>query len=121
MAFEPGVVAGLPEPARRYFLRAIRPGTPLRTVAEIDMESELGLGDRTAPRHLPKRPGRRISGSSSLLGGYDEPEILRSSSPPAVSWALTPDRIRKSQADPRLSGRLSTTDRFCVPPAEPHQ
>jgi hypothetical protein len=36
------------------------------------------LAGATAGR-VPGRPGRRISGSSSLLGGYDEPEILRSS------------------------------------------
>ncbi len=53
--FDPAMVEGLPGPARRWFLRAIAPGTPLRAVAEIEMEGELGLGDRDAPRYLPMR------------------------------------------------------------------
>ncbi|MBD0275258.1 MAG: hypothetical protein ICV73_25450 [Acetobacteraceae bacterium] len=51
--FDPAMVAGLPAPARRWFLRAIAPGTLLRAVAEIDMEGEVGLGDQDTPRYLP--------------------------------------------------------------------
>jgi hypothetical protein len=37
MRFDPAMVAGLPEPAQRFFKFAIAPGTPLLPVAEIDM------------------------------------------------------------------------------------
>lgn len=53
--FEPSLVAGLPPPAWRYFLYSIRPGTPIRTVAEIDMHGELGLGTRRDPNYQPMR------------------------------------------------------------------
>jgi hypothetical protein len=53
--FDPAMVEGLPAPARRWFLHALPPGTELRKVAEIEMEGELGLGTRDAPRYLPMR------------------------------------------------------------------
>ncbi len=51
--FTPETVEGLPEPARRYFRFAIAPGTPLRSIAEIDMVGRIGLGDREAPNYRP--------------------------------------------------------------------
>lgn len=57
--FQPAMVADLPDPARRYFLYAIRPGTPLRRVAEIEMQGELSLGTREKPNYLPMR-GRQV-------------------------------------------------------------
>src|SRR5690606_17931542 len=37
------------------FLYTIGEGVPLRTVAEIEMEGEIGLGDRFDPRYLAMR------------------------------------------------------------------
>lgn len=59
LTFDPQQVAGLPEPARRFFLYAIRPGTPLRTVALLDMSGELSLGTKEDPNYLPMR-GRQV-------------------------------------------------------------
>jgi hypothetical protein len=59
--FTPAMVEGLPEPARRYFLRAIAPGTPLRFVAEIDMEGAIGLGDKVDPGYQPMRANQIIA------------------------------------------------------------
>jgi len=53
--FDPAALAGLPEPAQRFFRFAIRPGTPLRTVAEISMTGEFGLGTREKAKYLPMR------------------------------------------------------------------
>lgn len=53
--FDPAMIEGQPEPARRYFLYTIAPGTPLQTVAEIRMGGVFGLGDRDAPGYLPMR------------------------------------------------------------------
>ena len=44
--FEPGMVVDLPEPARRYFLHAIRPGTPLVQSVRLTMTGEMRLGPR---------------------------------------------------------------------------
>lgn len=51
--FDPVMVAALPEPARRYFAFAIAPGTPLKTVAVIEMSGQFGLGDARRPNDLP--------------------------------------------------------------------
>jgi hypothetical protein len=41
--FSPEMVADLPEPARRYLVRAIAPGTPLATAVELEMRGQLLL------------------------------------------------------------------------------
>ena len=51
--FAAGMVADLPEPARRYFGYTIRPGTPLRPVVEIDMDGQFSLGSKDAPNYQP--------------------------------------------------------------------
>lgn len=50
--FAAEMVAGLPEPARRYFLYTIEPGTPLATVARIRMAGRFGMGDKRKPNYL---------------------------------------------------------------------
>jgi hypothetical protein len=54
-SFDPSMVAGLPDPARRYFLYTIAPGTPIRTSAVIEMGGEMGMGTRDAPGYRPMR------------------------------------------------------------------
>jgi hypothetical protein len=44
--FDPAMVADMPEIARRYFLHAIAPGTPLRTTVRLEMEGKFLLGDK---------------------------------------------------------------------------
>jgi hypothetical protein len=51
--FSAEMVAGLPEPARRYFGYTIRPGAPLLPVAEIDMRGQFSLGTKDAPNYQP--------------------------------------------------------------------
>lgn len=50
--FRPDMVADLPEPARRYFLYAIAPDTPLYTVARIRMAGRFGMGTKNKPDYL---------------------------------------------------------------------
>ncbi len=57
--FDPATVADLPPPARRYFLFAIRPGTPLKPVADLEMTGELSLGTKEKPNYLPMT-GRQV-------------------------------------------------------------
>ncbi len=49
------MVAELPAAARRYFARAIAPGTPLRMVVELEMAGEIGLGTKDNPGYRPMR------------------------------------------------------------------
>ena len=51
--FDFSMVAALPEPARRFFKFAIAPGTRLHTVAEITMEGEFSLGNKSKPDYMP--------------------------------------------------------------------
>ena len=86
--FDPSMLAGLPEPARRFFAYAIRPGAKLATTVEITMEGELSLGTQQDPGYQPMharqllaaprgfvwqvQAGRglmRMSGSDGMEGG----------------------------------------------------
>lgn len=44
--FTADMIAHLPEPARRYFLYSIDPGTLLSSVASITMAGRFGMGNR---------------------------------------------------------------------------
>jgi len=50
--FAADMIAHLPEPARRYFLYTIEPGTPLSSVASITMVGRFGMGNRDKPNYL---------------------------------------------------------------------
>lgn len=50
--FDPAMVAALPEPARRYFIHTITPGTPLQTVARITMTGRFGMGASDKPNYM---------------------------------------------------------------------
>lgn len=49
--YDPVMVTDLPEPARRFFNYVMTPGTPLFTVAEIDMGGQFSLGTRETPSY----------------------------------------------------------------------
>lgn len=70
-AFDPAVLDGLPEPARRFLRFAIEPGTPLVTVAEIDMHGELGLGSRDAPNYRPMRARQVLAPPEGFIWAVD--------------------------------------------------
>jgi hypothetical protein len=111
------MVAGLPEPARRYFTFAIAPGTPLRMVVEIDMVGEIGLGDRDRPNYQPMvareilapphgfvwmpRIGSglgRISGSDACIGERAWTRFWLLNTVPVARTKATPDLIRSARA-----------------------
>jgi hypothetical protein len=54
-AFDPAMVEGLPDAARRYFRYTIAPGTPLHIVSVIRMTGEIGLGSKETPGYRPMR------------------------------------------------------------------
>ena len=47
--YHPDLVKNLPEPAQRYFNYSIRPGTPIITAVEVEMNGQLGLGTIDKP------------------------------------------------------------------------
>jgi hypothetical protein len=51
--FEPSMVSGLPEPARRFFTFAIQPGARLSSVVELTMAGEISLGSKEDPKYQP--------------------------------------------------------------------
>lgn len=53
LTFEESMIEGLPEPAQRFFRFAISPGTPLYTVADIQMEGRLSQGSADQPNWMP--------------------------------------------------------------------
>lgn len=54
-SFSAEMIASLPEPARRFLTFAISEGTPLRTVARLEMEGQFGMGDKAAPGYMDMR------------------------------------------------------------------
>lgn len=71
MSFDPSMVNGLPEPARRYFLFTIAPGAPLRSVAEIATHGEIGLGTRDAPHYVRMRAKQILAPPHGLVWSVD--------------------------------------------------
>ena len=47
--YDPAIVANLPEVARRYFARAIAPGTPLHRIVRLEMEGTFVLNGKPLP------------------------------------------------------------------------
>ncbi|GAB5430436.1 MAG: hypothetical protein Devi2KO_38950 [Devosia indica] len=87
--YDPAMVSGLPEVARRYFDNAIEPGTPLRTTVRLRMRGVFLLGDRQnqqtyqmSARQVLSPPAEfvwvptmasgplRITGSDALVRGH---------------------------------------------------
>jgi len=65
--YDPALVADLPEPAQRYFNYAIRTGASLRSVFEIDMTGELGLGTPRAPGYQPMQAFQTLAPPYGLV------------------------------------------------------
>lgn len=59
--FDPSMVDGLPDPARRYFLYTIRPGTRLCTVCRISMHGKFGLGSKSSPNYMPMQAEQTLA------------------------------------------------------------
>jgi len=59
--FDPTMVAGLPDPARRYFEFTIETGTRLYTVSEIYMNGDFSLGSKAEPDYMPMQAKQIIA------------------------------------------------------------
>jgi hypothetical protein len=85
--FDPAMVAGLPDPARRYFLYTIAPGTPLRAAAVIEMGGEIGMGTKEAPGYRPMRARQILAPPAGFVWDLDAGLVGGSDGmTPATSW-----------------------------------
>ena len=65
--FDPAMVADLPDPVQRYFLTAIKPGTPLHRASRIEMTGTFDLGSRDAPKPLGMTAQQVLAGPDGFL------------------------------------------------------
>ncbi|MBD2749631.1 hypothetical protein IC232_23415 [Microvirga sp. BT688] len=115
--FDLKMVAGLPDPARRYFMFAITAGTPLRMVAELKMAGEIGLGDQERPNYQPMNAEeilapphgfvwmpwigtglRRVSGSDGCMEDRAWTRFWLLDTVPVARSRSTPDLVRSARA-----------------------
>ncbi len=84
--YDPGMVAELPEAAQRFFNFAIQPGTPLLTVAEIDMGGEFSLGTRDAPEYQPMEARQILAAPVGFVWKLDALGSLPISGSDSGTW-----------------------------------
>jgi len=85
--FDPTLTDSLPEPARRYFRYTIPPGEPIRTVVEIEMNGELGLGTQENPKYSPMRARQILASPVGLVWRLSSGAISGSDGvTPETSW-----------------------------------
>ncbi|SEG22983.1 hypothetical protein SAMN05421751_1189 [Jhaorihella thermophila] len=85
--FSDDMVANLPEPARRFFTFAIAEGTPLYTIALIEMQGRFGMGDKADPGYMPMRATQVLAAPEGFVwamsGGL---RTMRMSGSDSGSW-----------------------------------
>lgn len=121
--FELEMLAGLPEPAQRYFRYTIAPGTPLHSVVEIEMEGEIGMGSKAEPNYTSMQATQILAPPHGLVWKLKTNMISGSDAAlPEMSWTrfwlfnLVPI-VRVSGADHHRSafGRVVSEASFWAP------
>jgi hypothetical protein len=84
--FDPAVLQGLPEPAQRYFRFAIRPGTPLHPVVEIDMRGQFALGIKDKPGYRPMRASQILAAPEGFVWRMRTGGVMRLSGSDSGRW-----------------------------------
>ncbi|MCE8508754.1 hypothetical protein KBY28_09880 [Ruegeria pomeroyi] len=75
--FDPRMVADLPDPARRFFLWAITPGTKLFTVAALEMQGKFGMGDKEHPGYMPMTARQTLASPQGFVWSMRAGQGLR--------------------------------------------
>ncbi len=86
-AFDPAMVVDLPEPARRYFEYTILTGTPLFTVADIEMTGQFSLGTKEVPNYMAMTARQVLAAPNGFIwkmsGGKG---LMRMSGSDSAGW-----------------------------------
>lgn len=85
--FSSEMIADLPEPARRFFTFAIAEGTPLFTVARLEMEGQFGMGDKAAPGYMPMTATQVLAAPNGFVWAMSAGDgAMRMSGSDSASW-----------------------------------
>lgn len=84
--YDPSMVSDLPEPAERFFNYAISPGTPLFTVAEIDMGGQFSLGSREDPNYRPMAATQILAAPEGFVWKLRIPGLVPISGSDSAQW-----------------------------------
>lgn len=84
--FDHKMIADLPEPARRFFKFAIAPGTPLYTVAEIDMGGLFSLGSKDNPAYQEMEAYQILASPDGFVWRLKLPGIIPISGSDSGKW-----------------------------------
>jgi len=84
--YDSSMVADLPEPAQRYFNFTIASGTPLYTVAEIDMGGQFSLGSKEEPNYQPMLAYQILAAPYGFLWRLHLPGIIPVSGSDSGRW-----------------------------------
>ncbi len=84
--FHHAMVAGLPEPARRFFQFSIEEGARLWTVAEIDMGGQFSLGSKEQPRYQPMQARQILAAPHGFVWQLHLPGALPIAGSDAGHW-----------------------------------
>lgn len=85
--FDPVLLNGLPEAAKRFFTFSIAPGTPLFTVANITMTGQFSLGNRKRPDYLNMQARQTLAFPGGFVWQMQaRRQLLRVSGSDSASW-----------------------------------
>ncbi|MCW8934525.1 MAG: hypothetical protein OQK98_07355 [Gammaproteobacteria bacterium] len=84
--YDPSMVANLPEPARRFFNFSIAPGTPLYTVAEIDMGGQFSLGSLEKPDYQAMQAYQVLAAPHGFVWRLKLPGLVPVSGSDSARW-----------------------------------
>ncbi|WP_372626913.1 DUF6544 family protein [Arsukibacterium sp.] len=85
--FDPVMLQGLPEAAKRFFQFSITPGTPLYTVANIAMTGQFSLGNSKRPDYLNMKALQTLAFPGGFVWQMQaRRQLLRISGSDSVSW-----------------------------------
>lgn len=84
--YDSSMVADLPEPARRFFNFAIASGTPLYTVAEIDMGGQFSLGSQEEPNYQLMQAHQILAAPHGFVWHLNLPGIIPVSGSDSGRW-----------------------------------
>lgn len=119
------MIADLQEPVRRYFKFAIAPGTPLYTVAEIDMGGLFSLGSKDKPAYQEMEAYQILASPDGFVWRLKLPGVIPISGFDAGKWirfrlfGLLPVARMGGDPDHTLAayGRYATESVFWTPAA----